>query len=106
MGGTISELAISARLGSLDWEEIRRSLWEHGYARTPAVLTREECQELIGLYGTDAHFRSHIVMSRYRFGRGDYKYFNYPLPPLVQQLREHSYPCLAPLANEWKPSPG
>lgn len=101
MSGTIAELAISERLASLDWEEVRKSLWEHGYALTPPVLTREECQKLIELYGNDAHFRSHIIMARYRFGRGDYKYFNYPLPPLVQQLREHSYPYLAPLANEW-----
>jgi uncharacterized protein len=53
------------------------------------------------MYGSEKVFRSHIIMSRYRFGRGDYKYFDYPLPEVVQELREHSYPYLAPVANEW-----
>jgi hypothetical protein len=55
----------------------------------------------VKLYPSEETFRSHIIMSRYRFGRGDYKHFNYPLPAIVQQLREHSYPYLVPLANEW-----
>ena len=73
----------------------------YGFALTQPLLTKEECSELVGMYDVEELFRSHIVMARYRFGRGDYKYFNYPLPKIVQELREHSYPHLVPLANEW-----
>lgn len=100
------ESAVSQRLSSLDWAAIRESLWQYGYALTPALLTPPECADLVNLYGSEDPFRSHIIMSRYRFGRGDYKYFNYPLPSDVQQLREHSYPLLAPLANEWNQALG
>ena len=93
--------AISQRLANLEWAAIRESLQEHGYALTPALLTPSECASLVNLYSSEEAFRSHILMSRYRFGRGDYKYFDYPLPAIVQQLREHSYPYLVPLANEW-----
>jgi uncharacterized protein len=97
---------IAKRLGALDWAAIRSSLWEHGYALTPAILTPDECATLIEMYSTQSAFRSHIIMARYRFGRGDYKYFDYPLPPIVQDLREHSYPYLASLANEWNSALG
>src|SRR5215475_8209522 len=93
--------SISQRIEKLDWSSLRDSLWEFGYAQTGTVLTVQECTELINLYSSDARFRSHIIMARYRFGRGDYKYFNYPLPEIVQELRERSYPHLAKLAGEW-----
>jgi uncharacterized protein len=92
---------ISQRLASLDWPTIRKSLEQHGHALTPALLTPSECASLVNLYSSEEAFRSHILMSRYRFGRGDYKYFDYPLPAIVQQLREHTYPYLVPLANQW-----
>jgi len=92
---------IHSRVAALDWPSLDESLWKHGYALTDPLLTREECQSLIELYPHDENFRSHIVMARYRFGSGDYKYFDYPLPPLVRDLREHSYPHLAEIANEW-----
>jgi uncharacterized protein len=95
------EATIAKRLAGLDWPAIRESLREHGYALTPAILSTSECAELVKLYPSETAFRSHIIMSRYRFGRGDYKYFDYPLPAIVQHLREHSYPHLAPFANEW-----
>ncbi len=98
--------AIAQRFASLDWSGIRESLWQHGYALTPALLTPSECADLVNLYPTENPFRSHIIMSRYRFGRGDYKYFDYPLPAIVQSLREHSYPHLVPLANEWNQALG
>jgi uncharacterized protein len=97
----MAELEIYDRLAQLDWNPIRASLWELGYALTPVFLTPEECAVLISLYSSQGAFRSHIIMARYRFGQGDYKYFQYPLPPLVHQLREHSYAYLAPVANEW-----
>jgi hypothetical protein len=100
------DATIVQRLASLDWAAIRESLWQRGYALTPALLTPSECAGLVNLYPSEDTFRSHIIMSRYRFGRGDYKYFDYPLPALVQHLREHSYPCLVPLANEWSQALG
>jgi uncharacterized protein len=101
MPRTTIEPEISDRLAQLDWDTIGASLGELGYALTPAFLTPEECAMLIRLYPSTSAFRSHIIMARYRFGRGDYKYFAYPLPQLVHQLREHSYPYLAPIANQW-----
>ena len=101
MPPTAVQPGISDRLAQLDWNTMSASLWERGYALTPAFLAAEECAWLIGLYSSTSVFRSHIIMARYRFGRGDYKYFQYPLPPLVQQLREHSYPHLASIANQW-----
>jgi hypothetical protein len=97
---------ISQRLASLDWTVIRESLDQRGYALTPTLLTPFECADLANLYPSEKAFRSHIIMSHYRFGRGDYKYFDYPLPAIVQDLREHSYPYLVPLANEWNQALG
>jgi uncharacterized protein len=98
--------SISERLAGIDWQALHGSLWEQGCAVGPAILTPAECSALIDMYSSESAFRSHIIMARYRFGRGDYKYFNYPLPQIVQQLREHSYPHLAPLANEWNKALG
>ena len=92
---------LETRLAKLDWPALRASLQNYGFALTQPLLTKEECSELVGMYDVEELFRSHIVMARYRFGRGDYKYFNYPLPKIVQELREHSYPHLVPLADEW-----
>jgi len=93
---------VAARLRDLDWTALERALWEVGYARTPPVLTPEECAELIGLYGDDGRFRGRIDMARYRFGVGDYKYFAAPLPPVVQALRVSAYPPLAAIANQFE----
>jgi hypothetical protein len=89
------------RFTTLNWQSLTRSLWERGYAKTPPVLTSEECRALIALYQDEARFRSRIHMERYRFGVGEYKYFAHPLPPLVQELRAAFYPPLAAVANEW-----
>jgi uncharacterized protein len=93
---------IADRLAALDWAAMERSLWEHGYAKTPSVLTADECAQLISLYPDDTRFRSRIDMARFRFGVGEYKYFAAPLPPLVEQLRVHAYPPLAAIANQWE----
>lgn len=93
--------SIASRLAALDWRTHQRSLWDRGFALVPPLLNQNECSELIATYGCEEKFRSHVVMSRYRFGRGEYKYFNYPLPKIVQELRESTYPYLVPLANEW-----
>ena len=97
---------IGKRLAALDWSAIERSMWEYGYAKTPPVLTPAECATLIALYDDDARFRSRIDMARYRFGVGEYKYFAAPLPPLVEALREHAYPPLAAIANQWQAALG
>jgi len=89
------------RLARLDWKAIDASLWQQGYAKTDPLFTPEECEALIALYSKDRLFRSRIDMKRFRFGEGEYKYFTYPLPLLVQTLREHIYPRLAVIANAW-----
>jgi len=94
-------MAISERLANLDWSAIHASLNERGFALTSQVLNQRECEQLTQLYSQADFFRSQIIMSRYRFGRGDYKYFRYPLPGIVEELRKSSYPELAAVANEW-----
>jgi hypothetical protein len=77
------------------------SLTSEGFARLGTMLTPDQCRELAALYDEPDHFRSRIDMARYRFGRGEYQYFRYPLPPLVEELRERLYPGLASVANRW-----
>jgi hypothetical protein len=93
---------VTERLGALDWKAIEESLWQHGYAKTPQVLTAEECAGLIAMYGDRERFRSRVEMERFRFGVGDYQYFANPLPPVVEALRVHAYPPLAAIANRWE----
>ena len=93
--------ALAARIASLEWDRIEAELEQLGRATVPQLLTPEECTGLIALYGEDASFRSTIVMARHNFGRGEYRYFDYPLPPIIAVLRARLYPHLAPLANRW-----
>ena len=93
--------AIEERVGRIDWDRIHAMIEERGYATTAALLTAEECAELIGLYETRERFRSRVDMARLRFGVGEYKYFSNPLPAIVEQLREALYPRVAPIANAW-----
>lgn len=88
-------------LESKDWELVHRSLDAQGYAVIKQVLTETECCELIDLYQKELLFRSTINMKRYRFGQGEYKYFRYPLPPLIAALRKEFYKPLKSIANEW-----
>jgi hypothetical protein len=99
-------MSIRQRLEALDWFSIEQNLWEFGYAKAGPVLLPGECSELVSLYSDDSRFRSRIDMARYRFGAGDYKYFRYPLPELVAELREHAYPPLAAIANRWMDAMG
>ena len=93
--------SIAVRLAGLDWPALDAELDERGYARTPPLLTGEECGALVGLYGEERRFRSRIDMARYRFGVGEYQYFASPLPGPVAALRAHAYPHLAAIANRW-----
>jgi hypothetical protein len=85
----------------IDWEHARGQLDERGFVLIPGLLTKNICKEVAGYYAEDHRFRSRIEMSRYSFGRGEYKYFNYPLPEIAQQLRASIYLQLTPLANQW-----
>jgi hypothetical protein len=89
------------RIGLLDWDSISEEMNQKGCAGASGVLTEEECDELIGQYNNETLFRKTVNMERYRFGLGEYKYYRYPLPVIVQQLRETVYPKLAPIANNW-----
>ena len=96
MASTIIE-----RLEKTDWENINDSLNNKGYALLPNIITGEECNQLIHDYNKPGAYRKTVVMERYRFGLGEYKYFNYPLPELIQTIRETIYSYLAPVANGW-----
>jgi uncharacterized protein len=96
-----NETDIAERIKNLHWHAIEESLGARGYAATSVLLTPQECANLASLYADETRFRSHIVMARYRFGVGDYKYFDYPLPEMVASLRTAAYPFLAPIANRW-----
>jgi len=85
----------------LPWPQIEKSLNAFGCAVLPRLLSIEECLGLAALYPLDAPFRSRVVMSRHGFGRGEYKYFSYPLPPIPDRLRHELYPGLAAIANNW-----
>ncbi|MEI7028032.1 2OG-Fe(II) oxygenase [Paenibacillus sp. y28] len=92
---------LAARIAGMDWDSLQASLDEHGYAKLPALLHEAECSELIASYEDEETFRSSISMARYNFGIGEYKYYNTPLPALLQLLREGLYPNLARAANRW-----
>lgn len=85
----------------LDWNKISGQLNEHGYASVKQVITTGECDQLAKRYDQNELYRKTINMERYRFGLGEYKYFNYPLPSIVEQIRQSVYPHLAPVANNW-----
>jgi hypothetical protein len=89
------------RVAALDWSTASSELDEQGWAVLPNLLEDGECDGVAELYDGGNGFRSHVIMARHGFGRGEYRYFSYPLPPLVQGLRAALYPRLAPVANQW-----
>ncbi|MEC0229801.1 2OG-Fe(II) oxygenase [Paenibacillus alba] len=88
-------------IADVDWNVIQQSLDEYGYAKLPKLLSITDCHDIISTYADESHFRTTVDMARYRFGVGEYKYYNAPLPSLLQQLREGLYPNLAVTANRW-----
>jgi hypothetical protein len=97
---------LAERIAALDWAAIAASLDAAGYAATGPVLRAEECAALAKTYASDAPFRSRVVMARHGFGRGEYKYFAYPSPDVVAELRTALYPRLADIANRWNEAMG
>lgn len=92
---------LEERVQNLDWQHLGGSLSQLGYGKTPQVLTRAECDELIRMYSEEGRFRSRINMEQFRFGVGDYQYFAHPLPEIVEQLRTSFYQRLHRIANRW-----
>src|SRR6201993_132042 len=104
--GSIPADRAAARVNALDWQEIGDNLDQHGGALIQGVLSPAECEALAALYSGESIFRSRVVMGRHGFGRGEYKYFNYPLPDLLAGLRTSIYPHLVPIANRWNTAMG
>ena len=96
-----TEADAASRASALDWPRISTDLDAQGYAVTERLLSPDECRSVAELYPEDDRFRSRVVMARHGFGRGEYKYFAYPLPDLIAGLRTALYPPLAKVANRW-----
>ena len=92
---------VAERIAAIDWSRVAADLDAQGHAIADGLLTRTECDELAAVYAREDRFRSRVVMASHGFGRGEYKYFAYPLPELVSDLRTTLYPRLVPTANRW-----
>lgn len=92
---------LKTKLVTTDWQSVSESMNEKGYAIIPKIISDEQSNELIKEYNNQNLYRKTVVMERYHFGLGEYKYFDYPLPKIIQTLRETIYPKLSPIANLW-----
>jgi len=101
-----SPSSIPARVAAIDWEQAEGDLDAQGCAVLKGLLVRDECRALTLLYPDDRHFRSRVVMGRHGFGRGEYKYFSYPLPSVIAELRPALYARLCGIANRWNEAIG
>jgi uncharacterized protein len=97
---------IASRVEAFELSSITEHLDAHGWAPFPQLLTASESAAIAGFYQDDSKFRSHVVMARHGFGRGEYKYFSYPLPDKIADLRTALYSRLVPIANRWNASMG
>ena len=102
----LAAVSVATRVAGLDWTAMASSLDAEGCARTGPLLTADECEALAASYPSDSLFRSRVIMARHGFGRGEYKYFSYPLPDLVLGLRTALYSKLAAIANRWNEAMG
>jgi hypothetical protein len=93
-------------VADVDWSRVSARLDDYGYAVIDSLLTRNQCETLAASYEDDTAFRSRVVMARHGFGRGEYKYYSYPLPSLIDNLRTLLYPPLAAIANRWNSAMG
>lgn len=103
---SVASTDIRKRIAAIDWEQVSRDLDAEGHALIEHVLSRDESEAISSLFQNDDLFRSRVVMERHRFGRGEYKYFKYPLPEIVTSLRTLVYPNLVPIANRWNKALG
>jgi uncharacterized protein len=101
MSSTSAVTPAEARVAAYDWQTLTVELDNSGCAVLPKLLSPQECRTIAALYGDDSRFRSHIHMARHGFGKGEYRYFKYPLPDLLGKLRTALYPHLTGVANEW-----
>ena len=101
LGSGIATGPLAQRVDAFDWFDLEEELNGYGCAMLPRLLSAQECDALAALYPRDGLYRSRVVMARHGFGRGEYKYFAYPLPHPVAELRAALYPRLAPVANRW-----
>ncbi|WP_429304768.1 2OG-Fe(II) oxygenase [Paraburkholderia sp. GAS199] len=97
---------LAQRVDAIDWFDVEEALNAYGCATLPKLLNSRECDALAALYSRDDIYRSRVVMARHGFGRGEYKYFAYPLPTVVADLRAEIYPRLVPVANRWNEAMG
>jgi uncharacterized protein len=95
-------MSIEERIAGLDWDRLTDDIDRQGWATTDPLLSEDERLALAGAYDDEQLYRSRVVMARHGFGQGEYSYYAYPLPPLIQQLRERLYERLVPLANRWR----
>jgi uncharacterized protein len=93
-------------LSAIDWERLSKELDARGSVVIERLIPPGECDDLAALYALDGAFRSRVLMAQHGFGRGEYKYFRYPLPDLVARMRTALYPRLAPIANRWNAAMG
>jgi hypothetical protein len=103
---TPADVPFGHHADTANWSSITEHLDGNGWAVLNGLLSAEACRAVAGLYGRDGIFRSHIIMARHGFGRGEYKYFSYPLPNIIADLRAALYPRLVPIANRWNESMG
>jgi len=96
-----SSKVISEKISGIDWQRVTEEVNEKGYALVLQFLPNQYCEELIGEYDNSDLYRKTITMERHGFGLGEYKYFKYPLPDLIQTVRREIYPKLTPVANTW-----
>ena len=101
LGVSITSTDSTDRVNALDWPRISQDLDTQGSAILERLVPSDECRAVAAMYPQDDFFRSRVVMARHGFGRGEYKYFAYPLPQIVAELRTELYPRLAPIANKW-----
>jgi hypothetical protein len=98
--------SVAERVRAFDWAGVSTNLDAQGNAMLQRIVSPGECASLAGLYADEDRFRSRVVMGRHGFGRGEYKYFSYPLPQIIANLRTALYPRLAPVANRWNAAMG
>ena len=100
----VTSVDITTRVEAIDWASASTHLDGYGWTMLKTLLTADECESIARFYEDDRRFRSRVVMASHGFGQGEYKYFAYPLPDIVTELRMALYPRLAPIANRWNES--